>query len=95
MNNEVTSNQLGNHRSDASIQKALGGLSGGMYEGVITGYLKANEQYKVRIVGDATRTPQIKCMWAAGFFSSLLGFNINYAPTIGTQVTIFYPGGGG
>lgn len=91
---ESVYNQLGNHRSDSSMQKSLGALQSGCYAGVITSYLKANEQYMVRLTGDVTRTPPMKCMWAAGFFSSLLGFNINYSPAIGTNVTIFYPGGG-
>lgn len=87
-------NQLDHHRSDSSTQAGLSSMSGGVYEGVITGYLKANEQYMVRIRGDSTRTPVVKCVWAAGYFSNLLGFNINFSPTIGTNVTVFYPGGG-
>jgi len=87
-------NQLDNHRNDASSQEALSSMSGGLFEGVVVGYLKANEQYKVKIRGDSQRVPVVKCIWAAGYFSNLFGFNANYSPAIGTNCTVFYPGGG-
>ena len=65
----------------------------GVYHGTVTGYLKGSELFMVKTSQEG-RSSDHKCVWAAGFFSNLMGFNINFAPTIGTDVIIFVPEGG-
>ncbi len=92
--NDSVPNQLGSNRSDTSMQKDLGSGAGGIYQGTIVSYLKANEYFKVVLTDEGFQVTHINCVWAAGFFSGMLGFDVNFAPNIGTEVTIFYPGGG-
>ena len=95
MSNELAYNARDQkHRGNRTRQRELGAPLSGVFAGVIVGYLKANEYYKVKVMDDGNRVLQLKCVWAAGFFSSLLGFNANYIPSVGTNVTVYYPGGG-
>jgi hypothetical protein len=75
-------------RKDNSQNDAVN-VTGNVFEGVITSYLKGNEQFKVEV-------PQLapferNCVWAAGAMSELLGFNFNYAPPIGSKVLVYTP----
>ena len=93
-NNDSVPNNFQQSRSDGSMQKALGSGAGGLYSGTIVSYLKGNEYFKVVFTDEGAETFEVQCIWAAGYFSSILGFNMNYVPEIGTEVTVFYPGGG-
>ena len=71
---------------------SAGGVPG-VYHGVVSGYLKSNELFMVKTQQEGRVVPH-KCVWAAGYFSNLMGFNSNFAPCIGTEVIVFIPEGG-
>ena len=81
------------HRTNKGRQEAVGSPGEGMYVGTIVGYLKGNEYYKVKLIGSEGRTHDTQCVWAAGFFSTLLGFTSNFSPQVGSEALIYFPGG--
>lgn len=58
----------------------------GVYNAVVTNFnVKDNT---LTVLFDGSGLEEAGCVWGAGIFSGMLGFNMNYVPPIGTQVVV-------
>lgn len=58
----------------------------GIYNAVVTNFNSKDNTLSVQY--DGTNQEEAGCIWGAGVFSGMLGFNMNYVPPIGTQVIV-------
>jgi len=81
--------------SPGDLVKALGAsaatasnqlTNSGVYNAVVTNFNAKDNT--LTILFDGSGVEESGCVWGAGVFSGMLGFNMNYLPPIGTQVVV-------
>lgn len=66
--------------------KAAGLVDNKVYDAVITDF--NSKDNTLTIIYNGSNLEETGCVWGAGVFSGMLGFNINYIPPIGSQVIV-------
>lgn len=83
--------QRGNTKDNPALNGERGLIQpefGGTYPGVICAFDPKKEVYSVRLERSGETVPG--CVYAAGFFSALIGVKVHFRPMLGTRVLLAY-----